>query len=196
MWLRATGAPLISRILGNECLQFCTCSSPSLSSIFVNRGVDCLLPITINEQIDADRPFVRRMLEQAALTTYADLASLGRISLRERLEEIFDRHYAVKGRRIWIARAADGTSIGLVWIQPGRHPITERPEFIVINLAVEEAQRGKGVGRQLMQHARAYAETQGITRLRLFVSSENAAALKLYESLGFAERTREMVWQF
>lgn len=152
--------------------------------------------ITIREHRAADRPFVRRMLEMAALTTYADLATLGRISLRERLDEIFDRHYSHEGKRIWIAEDEAGTATGLIWLQPGHHPVTERPEYMVLNLAVEPAHRGQGVGRRLMSHARSYAEARGVRRLRLFVASDNAPALRLYGDLGFTERTREMVWQF
>jgi ribosomal protein S18 acetylase RimI-like enzyme len=135
------------------------------------------------------------MLELAAMATYGDLASLGRISLRERLDEIFDRHYAHDKKRIWIA-FSEGKPIGLVWIQPGFHPVTETPDFLVLNLAVDPAHQGQGVGRQLMTHARTYAEARGVRRLRLFVASDNASALGLYEKLGFAERTREMVWDY
>jgi ribosomal protein S18 acetylase RimI-like enzyme len=136
------------------------------------------------------------MLELAALQTYADLAGLGRISLRERLDEIFERHYAQDRKRIWIARAEGGQPIGLVWIQPGIHPVTEQPDYLVLNLAVEPAHRGHGVGRMLMAHARAYAEARGVRRLRLFVAADNQPARRLYEELGFEQRTQEMVWVF
>jgi ribosomal protein S18 acetylase RimI-like enzyme len=136
------------------------------------------------------------MLELAALQTYADLAGLGRISLRERLDEIFERHYAVDRKRIWIAKTENGLPVGLVWIQPGQHPVTEAPDYLVLNLAVEPAHRGQGVARALMAHARAYAEARGVRRLRLFVAADNQPAVQLYEALGFSERTREMVWIF
>lgn len=152
--------------------------------------------ITIREHARADRPFVRHMLELAALMTYADLATLGRISRRERLDEIFDRHYSNDSKRIWIACSEGGQPLGLVWIQPGQHPVTEKPEYLVLNVAVEEAARGQGVGRALMAHAKAYAEARGVKRLRLFVESSNTPAFTLYRSLGFEDRTREMVWEF
>lgn len=155
-----------------------------------------MAPYTVHEAVPSDRPFTRRMLELAALQTYADLAGLGRISLRERLDEIFERHYAHDRKRIWIARAEDGRPAGLVWIQPGVHPVTDRPDYLVLNLAVEPEHRGQGLGRMLMAHARAYAEARGVRRLRLFVAADNQPAYRLYEELGFQARTHEMVWEF
>ncbi|MDB5095703.1 MAG: putative N-acetyltransferase [Cyanobacteria bacterium RYN_339] len=155
-----------------------------------------MAPYTVHEAVPSDRPFARKMLELAALQTYGDLAGLGRISLRERLDEIFERHYAHDRKRIWIAKAEEGLPVGLVWIQPGHHPVTEQPDYLVLNLAVELQHRGQGVARMLMLSARAYAEGRGVRRLRLFVAADNQPAVQLYEALGFAERTREMVWIF
>jgi ribosomal protein S18 acetylase RimI-like enzyme len=152
--------------------------------------------ITIHEASPSDRPFVRKMLEVAALTTYADLASLGRISLRERLDDIFDRHYSNSQKRIWIARNAEAVSVGLVWLQPTIHPVTEVPDYLVLNLAVVSEHRGCGIAKQLMSHARSYAESRGVKRLRLFVAADNAPAQSLYRTLGFEERTHELVWVF
>jgi ribosomal protein S18 acetylase RimI-like enzyme len=150
--------------------------------------------ITIHEANSSDRPFVRKMLEVAALTTYADLAGLGRISLRERLDDIFDRHYANSQKRIWIARAETDKQAGLIWLQPTIHPVTEVPDFLVLNLAVVPEYRGCGIGKKLMEHARTFAEGRGVKRLRLFVAADNIAAQGLYRSLGFEERTHELVW--
>ena len=152
--------------------------------------------ITIREHVTSDRPFVRQMLEAAALATYADLAGLGRISLRERVDEIFDQHYAHPRKKIWIATDLEGQALGLVWMQPTIHPVTEVPDYLVLNLAVKPASRKQGIGRKLMEHARAYALSRGVKRLRLFVAADNAPAQTLYADLGFAERTREMVWIF
>ena len=84
--------------------------------------------------------------------------------------------------------------MGLVWLQPTIHPVTEVPDFLVLNLAVDPEHRGKGIGKLLMNHARSFAEARGIRRLRLFVASDNAPAQSLYRALGFEERTHELVW--
>jgi ribosomal protein S18 acetylase RimI-like enzyme len=53
-------------------------------------------------------------------------------------------------------------------------------------LAVDPAQRGKGIGRALLDAACELASSQGARRITLRVLSSNPAARTLYESAGFA----------
>lgn len=152
--------------------------------------------ILIREHTHVDKAFLRQMLETAALPTYPDLLDFGKLSLRERLDEIFEVYYSQKSKQIWVAEAPDGTPVGMIWLQASHHPVTEIPDFLVVNLAVEPAVRGQGVGKRLLETAQAYCTAEGVQRLRLFVSATNAAALELYTAMGFVEQTREMVWRF
>ncbi|RFP16036.1 GNAT family N-acetyltransferase [Duganella sp. BJB475] len=57
---------------------------------------------------------------------------------------------------------------------------------------VAETHRGLGLGRQLMEHALAFAATlDGVQRMTISVTAGNAEAVGLYESLGFIEFGRE-----
>lgn len=49
--------------------------------------------------------------------------------------------------------------------------------------------RGKGIGRQLIEHCRAYAREQRATRLQWVTSPENHEAQKLYNSIGATKST-------
>jgi len=51
------------------------------------------------------------------------------------------------------------------------------------SIIVDPAQRGKGIGRAMMEHV---VEQHGHEELRLVVAQGNHAALRLYQSLGFA----------
>ncbi len=61
------------------------------------------------------------------------------------------------------------------------------PENILVYIAVDRSQRGKGVGKQLMHEAMAKAQGS----VALHVEPDNPAR-KLYESLGFTNKYLEM----
>jgi tRNA threonylcarbamoyladenosine biosynthesis protein TsaB len=58
-------------------------------------------------------------------------------------------------------------------------------EAEILTLAVLPSERGKGLGRALMQSAAGHAGTLGAENLFLEVGGENPAALALYTGLGF-----------
>jgi ribosomal protein S18 acetylase RimI-like enzyme len=53
------------------------------------------------------------------------------------------------------------------------------------DIYVEEAARGSGLGRALVERAFERARERGCARMELDVNEANAGALALYESLGF-----------
>lgn len=62
---------------------------------------------------------------------------------------------------------------------------TESPDCWLEDIFVEEAARGSGMGRALMDAAFERARARGCARMELDVNEANPAALSLYESLGF-----------
>ena len=66
-------------------------------------------------------------------------------------------------------------------------PLHAPGSYYVNALAVDSAQRGKGIGRHLMAHAEAEALARGFSTMSLHVFAENRAAVGLYEALGYAE---------
>lgn len=59
--------------------------------------------------------------------------------------------------------------------------------FVVpsLGIAVHPAHRGRGIARRLMDHLHDVAARRGAERVRLKVYRHNAAALRLYASLGY-----------
>lgn len=55
----------------------------------------------------------------------------------------------------------------------------------IYSLAVDPAQGRRGVGRALLQACERYARARGREALRLEVRYDNAAAIALYEKMGF-----------
>jgi ribosomal protein S18 acetylase RimI-like enzyme len=65
----------------------------------------------------------------------------------------------------------------------------------VLGMGVAAEERGKGVGRALIQAAIGKAADQGLSRIELTVHSENRVAQELYRSMGFVhEGTQREGW--
>lgn len=62
-------------------------------------------------------------------------------------------------------------------------------EATLFNIAVDPAFQRRGLGRQLLEHLIGMLEQKQIATLWLEVRASNAAAISLYESLGFNEVT-------
>lgn len=62
-------------------------------------------------------------------------------------------------------------------------------EATLFNIAVDPAFQRRGVGRELLEHLIDELEKRGVVTLWLEVRASNAAAIALYEHLGFNEAT-------
>jgi len=63
---------------------------------------------------------------------------------------------------------------------------------VLNDLYTLSACRGKGVGRQLIEHCRAFAASKGAARLQWVTAPGNEQAQKLYDSLD----TKKSEWKF
>jgi len=91
-----------------------------------------------------------------------------------------------------------GLGLGTV-VRLARGSLLTRPhdphhvEAHILSIAVHPECQGRGLGRELLRRGLDYLEQRGARRVRLEVRPDNAAALRLYESFGFATvgRTRD-----
>jgi GNAT superfamily N-acetyltransferase len=77
----------------------------------------------------------------------------------------------------------DGEPVGSLWM--GRPLGGMKDTWFVFFVEVDEARRGKGLGRATMLAAERWTLDHGGTRIALNVFGTNAVARSLYESLGF-----------
>jgi ribosomal-protein-alanine N-acetyltransferase len=82
--------------------------------------------------------------------------------------------------RLRVARGANGEVLGYVLFW---HVVDE---IHLLNVAVAPPARRMGVGRALVDEVVAYARQNGASKVLLEVRASNAAALGLYERLGFS----------
>ena len=74
--------------------------------------------------------------------------------------------------------------LGWIWCHSIRRLTQTR--LHIAEIAVSEDCRNKGVGRQLLENAEAYAVEHGIREIDLLVTASNAAAVAFYEKMSFS----------
>jgi len=77
----------------------------------------------------------------------------------------------------------DGRVVGWCDVNPKTH-VTQRHSG-VLGMGVAASHRGRGIGSALLRATLDAAAAQGIRRVELVVRADNAAAIALYERLGF-----------
>ncbi len=80
----------------------------------------------------------------------------------------------------------DGADVGILWL--AERTIDDRRVIFIYDVEVDEAFRGRGLGRAAMLLAEREALARGIRRIELNVFGGNSVARKLYRSLGYVER--------
>jgi GNAT superfamily N-acetyltransferase len=93
---------------------------------------------------------------------------------------------------IFLAESS-GEALGFVQLYPSFSSVSVFRIWVLNDLFVTPAARGRGVGRALMEAARQHAIQTGAKRLTLETTAENRTAWSLYEDLGYvrhADSTR------
>lgn len=106
---------------------------------------------------------------------------------RETLADPF-AHFVEPGGDVLLARDGASEVIGCVALEP-----TGGGVFELSKMAVSPSQRGRGVGRRLVNAAIDRARALGASSLFLGSNRRLAAAIGLYESVGFRHVARERV---
>ena len=97
-----------------------------------------------------------------------------------------------KSNQVFLARSADGQLAGYIWVEELKSGFTGELQAYILNIYVVEEFRGQGIGAILMTHADTWARERGYKRIGLGVSARNAAAIQLYEKLGYVTETLRM----
>ncbi|MDA8290209.1 MAG: GNAT family N-acetyltransferase [Actinomycetota bacterium] len=127
----------------------------------------------------ADADALARLLPQLSSSTPPDVADLARIT-------------SAPGTTLLVARSG-GEIVGSLTLVVVSIPTGVRA--LVEDVVVDEGERGRGIGRSLVEHAIAVARGSGARTVDLTSRPSRAAANRLYESTGFVRRETN-VWRF
>jgi ribosomal protein S18 acetylase RimI-like enzyme len=96
------------------------------------------------------------------------------------------------GHHLFVAEdEATGRRVGHLWFGPRvRNP--DPAVAWLYDIFVEEADRGRGIGRAMLDLFEAEARAGGHRRVELNVFGDNAPARHLYDAVGFVEMARQM----
>jgi diamine N-acetyltransferase len=70
--------------------------------------------------------------------------------------------------------------------------VNARKVLVVASLCVDESQRKRGIGRRLLQYVFDFGKGLKVDSVELGVIENNTTAIKFYESLGMATKSRRM----
>ena len=103
----------------------------------------------------------------------------------ESKQKWFDDHNAVN-RPLWMVEDSNNEIIGWVSFQSFKN----RPAYdatVEIGIYLDEKQRGKGYGKEILHYSIINAPKFGITTLLGFIFAHNEPSLKLFRHFGFED---------
>ena len=105
--------------------------------------------------------------------------------------ELLPDGLASPGMHFWTARLGDEEEpVGLGWVELRRR--SSGVSAWIYDIQVEEGRRGEGLGRALLEALHDAARGLGATTMALNVFGHNTAAIRLYDSLGYAVTAQQM----
>jgi GNAT superfamily N-acetyltransferase len=104
------------------------------------------------------------------------------------LSEAFIRERLERNESVVFLAEEHGNALGFTQLYPAFSSIGARRIWILNDLFVTGAARGRGAGKALLDAARAHAVATGAIRLELATAHDNPAQ-KLYEAMGYRRDT-------
>ncbi len=138
--------------------------------------------------VESDAAAVLDYVERIAVETDFATFGAGEFGVTYEQELAFLRTLADGSQGLMIKATIDGVMVGNALL--GRSTRPRIRHVADLGLSVRRAFWGYGLGRALCQTIFAQAKQFGVTRIALRVRADNARAIHLYESLGFAHEGR------
>jgi [ribosomal protein S18]-alanine N-acetyltransferase len=119
-------------------------------------------------------------------------------------EHLFDDPVDVAATRRFLADEAnvlliafeDGEAAGFVSGTELTHPDEAAPEMFLNELAVDEAFRGRGIGRGLVTELWRLAQSRGCRGMWVLTDEDNAPANRVYSAAGGVRAGTQLMYQW
>jgi ribosomal protein S18 acetylase RimI-like enzyme len=95
-----------------------------------------------------------------------------------------------EGHELFVG-VVDGEVVGNLWLFTA--PNQSVPHTFIYDIEINEADRGRGLGRALLEAAETWSAELGSSSVRLNVFAPNITARALYESAGYAPTSTHMM---
>ncbi len=124
---------------------------------------------------------VTDVIVEAFANLIPQLAPGGNLPTKQDLEAIVQSDHTL----LFIAEE-DAKILGTLTLVLNKIPTGDK--VWIEDVVVDQAARGKGLGKQLLQFAIDYAKNEKLSSINLTSSPERVAANQLYQNLGFIQR--------
>jgi ribosomal protein S18 acetylase RimI-like enzyme len=94
---------------------------------------------------------------------------------------ILAQGYRTPDHRFWRIAAADGATVGSLWV----HIEADKRRAFIYDIVIDEAQRGKGYGEATMRALEEELRPTDVTHIGLNVFGHNRVARALYDKMGY-----------
>ena len=137
---------------------------------------------------EQDMDGINKLLLQVCLVHHNGRPDLFKYGAKKYTDEELRAIIRDDKRPIFTAVGEDGTILGYAFCifqqQIGNNILTDIKSLYIDDLCVDEAIRGRHIGRKLYDHVLAYARENACYNVTLNVWSCNEAAMKFYRSCG------------
>jgi [ribosomal protein S18]-alanine N-acetyltransferase len=106
------------------------------------------------------------------------------------------RRFLANEVNVLLIAYVDGNPAGFVSGTELSHPDKPAPELFLNELGVDEAYRGRGVGRSLVERLWSLAQERGCREMWVLTEEENVAANKVYTAAGGVRAGVEVMYEW